>query len=85
MKLLELFAGSRSIGNIAEQLCNNGDVCHQPAPRGSKTGTQGLKDAYTKSMIPEELVKEILDSIRFTLKQQVLLKLIKEDINGYEK
>lgn len=22
--------------------CHNGDTCHEPAPRGSKTGTQGL-------------------------------------------
>lgn len=40
----------------------NGDCHHQPAPRGSKTGTQGIKRAYDRSRIPSELVSEILDS-----------------------
>lgn len=45
-------------------MCFNGntDCHHAPAPRGSKTGTQGMKNAYEKSKIPEELVKEILDA-----------------------
>ena len=47
------------------QECFNGNVnCHhQPAPRGSKTGTQGLKNNYERSKIPYELCKEILLSI----------------------
>jgi hypothetical protein len=47
------------------EMCYNGNrnCHHEPAPRGSKTGTQGLKDAYTKSMIPEQLADEILDSL----------------------
>lgn len=36
---------------------------HEPAPRGSKTGTQGLKGAYNRSKIPVLLCKEILESI----------------------
>ena len=40
--------------------CSNGDSCHQAAPRGSRSGTQGLKDARTKSMIPYQLGAEIL-------------------------
>ena len=35
--------------------CKNGDKCHEPAPRGSKTGTQKLKNAKEKAVIPEEL------------------------------
>ena len=42
--------------------CRNGDPCHEAAPRGSKTGTQGLTDAYHRSKIPEKLCKEILMS-----------------------
>jgi hypothetical protein len=42
--------------------CNNGDTCHVAAPRGSRTGTQGLKGAYERSMIPEDLCREILIS-----------------------
>jgi hypothetical protein len=41
----------------------NGDCHHEPAPRGSKTGTQGLKGSYERSRIPEALVAEILQSV----------------------
>jgi len=45
--------------------CKNGNPnCHhQKAPRGSKTGTQGLKGSYNRSVIPRELVTEILDNV----------------------
>ena len=44
--------------------CFNGNKnCHhESAPRGSKTGTQGLKDSYNRSKIPHELCLEILKS-----------------------
>ncbi len=41
-------------------MCKNGDSCHESAPRGSRTGTQGMKNAYEKSKIPYELCKELL-------------------------
>ena len=44
-------------------MCKNGMPCHEAAPRGSSTGTQGLKSAYERSKIPYELCKEILESI----------------------
>ena len=43
--------------------CKNGNPCHTPAPRGARTGTQGLKGAKNRSMIPYELGKEILDAV----------------------
>jgi site-specific DNA-cytosine methylase len=43
--------------------CSNGDSCHEAAPRGSRTGTQGIKGAKLKSMIPYDLGKEILNAI----------------------
>ena len=45
--------------------CFNGNrnCHHEPAPRGSQTGTQGLKGNYERSKIPYELCKEILLSI----------------------
>ena len=45
--------------------CHNGNKnCHhEPAPRGSQTGTQGMKGNYNRSKIPELLCKEILNSI----------------------
>ena len=41
-------------------MCKNGDPCHVSAPRGAKTGTQGLKGNYERSKIPPELCAEIL-------------------------
>lgn len=42
-------------------MCKNGDKCHEPAPRGSKTGTQGLKGAKERAVIPEELCNYIVE------------------------
>jgi len=47
---------------IPKPTCKNGDNCHVSAPRGSVTGTQGLKNAYERSKIPSELCFEILKS-----------------------
>jgi site-specific DNA-cytosine methylase len=40
--------------------CKNGMSCHTPAPRGSRTGTQGLKNNYERSKIPQQLCLEVL-------------------------
>ena len=32
--------------------CNNGDTCHESAPRGAKTGTQGIDSARDRSRVP---------------------------------
>jgi len=40
-------------------VCKNGDSCHVAAPRGSSTGTQGIKGYKDRSRIPEELIREI--------------------------
>ena len=40
--------------------CHNGDKCHTPAPRGAKTGTQGLKGSRDRSVIPEALCEHIV-------------------------
>tara|TARA_Y100000004_G_scaffold94988_1_gene106418 strand:- start:314 stop:994 length:681 start_codon:yes stop_codon:yes gene_type:complete len=47
------------------EMCFNGNKnCHhQSAPRGSQTGTQGLKGNYKRSIVPYELCKEILESL----------------------
>ncbi len=45
---------------IPRPMCKNGDPCHVSAPRGSKTGTQGLKNNYERSIIPEKLCTEII-------------------------
>jgi hypothetical protein len=41
-------------------MCKNGDPCHVPAPRGSKTGTQGRNGKILRSLIPEELCDHIV-------------------------
>ena len=47
---------------IPRPMCSNGSPCHISAPRGSRTGTQGLANAYERSKIPEQLCLEILQS-----------------------
>ena len=41
--------------------CKNGDSCHESAPRGSKTGTQGLKGSKERSRIPDALCDYIVE------------------------
>lgn len=43
--------------------CNNGDSCHVSAPRGSRTGTQGMGTAIQKGVIPEQLAQSIYEQI----------------------
>ena len=42
-------------------MCHNGDPCHVSAPRGSRTGTQGLNGSKERSRIPKALCKHIVD------------------------
>ena len=51
--------------NFKGKCCRNGDKCHVSAPRGSRTGTQGLKNSVDRSVIPKKLCEAILnDSLR---------------------
>lgn len=43
-------------------MCKNGAPCHEAAPRGARTGTQGQSGAYDRSKIPGPLCDEILKS-----------------------
>lgn len=40
--------------------CKNGALCHEAAPRGSKTGTQGLKGSKERAVIPALLCEHIV-------------------------
>jgi hypothetical protein len=51
---------------VSKPMCKNGDSCHQSAPRGSQTGTQGIKSYYDRSKIPSELCKEIIRASEVT-------------------
>ena len=42
-------------------MCKNGDPCHVSAPRGSRTGTQGLKGSKERSIIPKALCDHIVN------------------------
>lgn len=45
------------------EMCKNGMPCHESAPAGSQGGTQGMKNAKVRSMVPYELGKEIMESL----------------------
>lgn len=42
-------------------MCKNGAPCHVSAPRGSKTGTQGIKGKVDRSRIPKALCEHIVN------------------------
>ena len=44
--------------------CKNGDSCHEPAPRGSKTGTQGEKSSELRGIIPPLLCEELISKLK---------------------
>jgi len=50
-------------GWTPRQMCKNGDSCHVAAPRGSRTGTQGMKNAADRAVVPVELWIEILECL----------------------
>jgi len=62
MKLTNIYTNCGSW--IPKPKCHNGnkDCHHQPAPRGSKTGTQGRKNNYLRSILPKELCKDWMES-----------------------
>jgi hypothetical protein len=45
------------------EMCKNGMPCHEAAPRGAKTGTQGLKGARERSRVPYALGEELLKAL----------------------
>lgn len=49
--------------------CKNGSPCHEKAPRGSSTGTQGLKGSAVRSQIPDNLCDHIVDICEILIKE----------------
>ena len=41
--------------------CKSGAPCHDAAPRGSRTGTQGILGAKDRARIPQQLCRHIVD------------------------
>lgn len=54
--------------------CKNGDPCHESAPRGSKTGTQGLKGSKERSRIPDALCDYIVELCEKGLQNKMIEK-----------
>lgn len=50
--------------------CKNGSSCHEKAPRGSKTGLQGIQDKALKSIYPPLLCEHIVKECENYLKQE---------------
>lgn len=54
--------------------CKNGDSCHERAPRGSKTGTQGIKGSKERSRIPDALCDYIVELCERGLQDKMIKK-----------
>ena len=52
--------------------CKNGDPCHEPAPRGSRTGTQGLAGSKERSRVPFAIGAELLAAIEHVRQHEYL-------------
>jgi len=50
-------------------MCKNGDSCHEPAPRGSGGGTEGLKNDIERSKIPKKLCEHIVEISEMSLEE----------------
>jgi len=48
---------------ITARSCKNGSTFHESAPRGARTGTQGIKGSAERAVVPLQLWDEILSSI----------------------
>jgi hypothetical protein len=55
-------------------MCHNGDSCHESAPRGSRTGTQGRDSYYARSMVPSGLCEHIVDICEHEPKNVTVMK-----------
>lgn len=53
---------------VPREVCANGDPCHEAAPRGAKTGTQGLKGDMERSRIPAQLFEDIFNHLKIETK-----------------
>ena len=58
-------------------VCKPGSPCHESAPRGSRNGTQGLKNAKERSIIPPHYVNILLISVRNTMIKSCLARISK--------
>ena len=65
-----------NLPNFVGKMCHNGnkDCQHEPAPRGSKTGTQGLKGNKERSVVPEQFCQYVCDLLNEMSKDEKIIK-----------
>lgn len=68
MKPTDIFTNCGSW--IPKEPCKNGEACHERAPRGSRTGTQGEKSTEARGIIPKELCEEIYSACTIGLTKE---------------
>ena len=75
----DLYSIFNQDGWKGKPMCFNGNIkCqHEASPRGSRTGTQGLKNNYERSIVPPELCESIINHClrKFENKKREKLKL----------
>ena len=49
--------------NFKGKICKNGSSCHESAPRGSRSGTQGEKSSEYRGIVPRKLCLKIIKEI----------------------
>ena len=55
---------------VFRPVCKNGEPCHERAPRGAKTGTQGIKGYKDRSIVPKELCLDVYQQIQKRLNNE---------------
>jgi len=68
MKPTDLWSAAWPPSLDLRPMCRQGAPCHQAAPRGSRTGTQGYGDYWTRSLVPEQLSRQVTDAARRDLR-----------------
>lgn len=54
--------------------CKNGDPCHVSAPRGARTGTQGIQGSKERSIIPPQLCEHIVGICETYYKEEAWMR-----------
>ena len=63
MKPTDLWGGIGSKGWLPDRRCRNGNPCHEAAPRGSNTGTQGMRNPIKRARVPYGLSEEVANHV----------------------
>lgn len=50
--------------------CKNGAPCHERAPRGAKTGTQGLKGSKARAVVPRALCEDLIKQLEVLIDER---------------